>query len=185
MNDYQQFLETKIELPHPTSALAQDAQLDPSLFPHQRDVVCWALNRQRALIAASFGLGKTRIAISIAKVLHEATGDPFLIVCPLGVKHQFAEEDGPPMGVTWEYVRTDDELQDAAQRTPYLITNYERVRDGQIDPRKIDCAASHWTKGVLSGRSEAKHIRFFRMLSPRHPIASSARRRHHPTITVS
>lgn len=132
--EYQQFLESKIKLSQPVSAFAKDARLDPSLFPHQRDSVRWALSRQTALIAARFGLGKTRIQIAIAKALHEATGKPFLIVCPLGVKHQFQEEDGPAMGTDWQYVRTDAEVE--AATSPYLITNYERVRDGNIDPRK-------------------------------------------------
>jgi DNA modification methylase len=115
-------------------------RIHSSLFPHQRDAVRWALSRERALLALSFGLGKTRIQISLAKALHELTGDPFLIVCPLGVKHQFAEEDGPAMGTVWDYVRTDHELRACRERTPYLITNYERVRDGNIDPRRHNLA---------------------------------------------
>lgn len=133
---YQKFLEAKIELAN-ENAIAIDWQIDDELlFGHQRDSVRWALNRQTALIAAKFGLGKTRIQIAIAKALHARTGQPFLLVCPLGVKHQFVEEDGPAMDVQWEYVRTDAEVGDALERTPFLITNYERVRDGNITPSK-------------------------------------------------
>lgn len=146
---YQEFLESKIELAQTNSNVAQSAQLDLSLFPHQRDAARWAISRQTALIAASFGLGKTRIQCAIAKAVHAATGRPFLVVCPLGVKHQFAEEDGPAMGMQWEYVRTDDELRDALTRTPYLITNYERVRDGQIDPRRHDLGGVSLDEGSV------------------------------------
>jgi DNA modification methylase len=135
-SDYQTFLESKIDLAPEQMSGARDVRLDPSLFPHQADAVRWALRHRRALIAMSFGLGKTRIQVSAAKALHEQTGDPFLIVCPLGVKHQFAEEDGPALGTEWRYVRTDAELQTARAETPFLITNYERVRDGNIDPRR-------------------------------------------------
>lgn len=146
---YQQFLESKIELARTAPASAKPIQLDPSLFPQQRDAAQWAIDRQSALIAASFGLGKTRIQCSIAKAVHETTGRPFLIVCPLGVKHQFTEEDGPVMGIRWEYVRTDDELRDALTRTPFLITNYERVRDGQIDPCKHDLGGVSLDEGAV------------------------------------
>lgn len=134
---YQQFLESKIELAPERSDFAQTAKLDASLFPHQADVARWALARERALIAASFGLGKTRVQISIAKALTALTGNPFLIVCPLGVKHQFQEEDGPALQTDWRYVRTNDEAREAIQVTPYLITNYERVRDGNLIPAEI------------------------------------------------
>ena len=74
-----------------------------------------------------------------AKQIHERTGQPFLIICPLGVKHQFTEEDGPRLGMEWQYVRTDAEV--AAATTPYLITNYERVRDGNITSTSIQTLA--------------------------------------------
>jgi len=51
-----------------------------------------------------------------------------LQVCPLGVKHQFVEEDGPMVGIEWQYVTSTKEILEAT--SPYLITNYERVRDG-------------------------------------------------------
>jgi DNA modification methylase len=133
--DYRTFLESKIELATRSDERVAEVQLDGSLFPHQADATRWGLRCQRALIAMSFGLGKTRIQVSLAKALHERTGEAFLIVCPLAVKHQFAEEDGPALGTDWRYVRTDEELVRAEKETPYLITNYERVRDGQIDPR--------------------------------------------------
>jgi DNA modification methylase len=132
--DYQSFLESKIELASRSDRNSFDVEIENDLFPHQADAVRWALRIGHALIAMSFGLGKTRIQISLAKVLTERIGNPFLIVCPLGVKHQFQEEDGPALDTTWRYVRTDEEVNRAD--TPFLITNYERVRDGQIDPRK-------------------------------------------------
>lgn len=104
--------------------------LHPSLFPHQRDTVAWMLARGRALNASSFGLGKTRIACEVMRQIHERTGGRCLIVAPLGVKHQFTRKDGPAMGMNIQYVRTDAEA--LAAETPFLITNYERVVDGDI-----------------------------------------------------
>jgi hypothetical protein len=63
------------------------------------------------------------------------------------VKHQFQEEDGPAMGVEIAYVRTDAEVELAD--TPYLITNYERVRDGDIDPRNHNFAVVTLDEGSV------------------------------------
>jgi DNA modification methylase len=124
---YTQLLQSKIQVYTGAGFEVNPAALHPSLFPHQRDAVQWALRHGRALIACSFGLGKSRMQIDLMRIIHERTGRPTLVVCPLGVRHQFSEEDGPAMGVRFQYVRTDAEVQ--AADTPYLITNYERVRD--------------------------------------------------------
>ncbi len=134
--NYQEFLQTKIiEVPKAGFDI-EPSDLPDYLLPHQKDVTAWALRIGRALIASSFGLGKTRQQCEIAKQLHHRTGQPFLVICPLGVKHQFQEEDGPILGQNWQYVRTDAEVE--AATSPYLITNYERVRDGNITNLSID-----------------------------------------------
>lgn len=84
-----------------------------------------------------FGLGKTRVQIELLRHAHAETGAPVLIICPLSVKHQIMHIDGPAMGITFEYVRNDEEWNAAIDRTPYLITNYERVRDSHISPELI------------------------------------------------
>jgi DNA modification methylase len=134
--DYQTFLKSKIIIAERSGLDVDRAQLHPGNFPHQNDVIVWAAAQGRALIAARFGLGKTRIQCELARLIHQHTGRPFLVVCPLGVKHQFAEEDGPALGMRWQYVRTDAEV--AAADTPYLLTNYERVRDSSITPTALD-----------------------------------------------
>lgn len=138
--DYQTFLESKITLAERAGLDVDPGALHPALFPHQRDAVAWAAAQGRALIAMSFGLGKTYIQCELARLIHTATDRPFLVVCPLGVKHQFSEEDGPALGMDWQYVRTDAEV--VAATSPYLLTNYERVRDGDITP------AAHHFAGV-------------------------------------
>lgn len=131
---YLEFIKSKITVASREGFDVRDVH--PSLMPHQCDAVTWAAGLGRALIAMSFGLGKSRIQIELARQVHQHTGQPFLIVCPLGVKHQFINEDGPEMGTRWQYVRNDAEA--LAAGTPYLITNYERVRDGNITPAFID-----------------------------------------------
>ena len=125
---YVDFLRNKVQLTN--EAGMKSIEMHPSLFPHQRDIVTWALQRGKALIAASFGMGKTRIQIELLRQIHAQTGRKVMVICPLGVKHQFIHEDGPAMDVRFAYVGTDEQALNAD--TPFLITNYERVRDGQI-----------------------------------------------------
>jgi len=61
------------------------------------------------------------------------TRGKFLIVAPLGVRQEFTKNDGPAMGLKVKYVRTMAEA--AAAKEDILITNYERVRDGDLDPK--------------------------------------------------
>jgi len=107
-------------------------EVHPLLKPHQRDIVVWAVQGGRRAIFAAFGLGKTMMQLETARlVLAKCGGGRGLIVCPLGVRQEFVRDAaklglGPP-----RYVTSHDQAD-----TPGLyLTNYERVRDGQLDPR--------------------------------------------------
>lgn len=147
LEQYYTFLNNKIELADYSGFAIDPVELHPSNFPHQNDAIQWAARLGRGLIAMSFGLGKTAIQIELARLIHQRTGDKFLIVCPLGVKHQFSEEDGPRLGIHFQYVTSDAEIESAA--TPYLITNYERIRDGNIDPHKHNIAGVSLDEGSV------------------------------------
>ncbi len=129
LTDYLAFLRAKMPRAE-VCGFEPPSPCVPSMFPHQRDVSQWAVRGGRRLICANFGLGKTRIHLQVAKWVHEHTGGRYLFVAPLGVRHVFIDEDGPEMGMCIKYVRTDEEVRKA--KSPYLITNYERVRDGDI-----------------------------------------------------
>ena len=131
---YQEFLASKVPQAE-EKGFEPLSEPHPSLFPHQRDVCLWAARGGRRAIFESFGLGKTRQHIQVAKWIveksrAEGTCKKYLIVAPLGVRHVFTREDGPAMGATIIYVRNDEEV--AAAESDILITNYERVRDGGI-----------------------------------------------------
>lgn len=147
LEQYQRYLESKIVDVKRSGFIVEDDQLHPSAFGHQRDAIKWACKLGRALIAMSFGLGKSHVQVELARLIVERVGGKFLIICPLGVKHQFTEEDGPRLGVHFQYVRTDEEI--AAATTPYLITNYERVRDGDIFPGDHDIAGVSLDEGSV------------------------------------
>ena len=144
---YRQFLESKIVIAEQHGFDVDVEDIHPECFPHQKDAIRWAAGLGRALIAMSFGLGKTRIQCELARLVHAKTGKMFLVICPLGVKHQFVNEDGPVLGVDWKYCKTDEEIVNAG--TPYIITNYERVRDGDITPAKHDFAGVSLDEGSV------------------------------------
>lgn len=143
--EYLSFLKSKIVLPQEGGFIVDPSELAPDNFYHQRDGIIWAAKQGRALIAWRFGLGKTRAQCQLAKLIVNRTKRPFLVVCPLGVQYQFSEEDGPTLGMKWKYVRTDQEARDAD--TPYLLTNYERVRDGSLHPSQLDLGGASLDEG--------------------------------------
>lgn len=162
MMNYTEFLKTKIETVDRTGFEVKPEDLHPSLFDHQKRMIEWAAGLGKALIAASFGLGKTRVECELARLIHDRTGQPFLIICPLGVKHQFVDEDGPALGLQWQYVRTDEEIRKAD--TPYLITNYERVRDGDIKDEIPNLAGVSLDEGSVLRSLGSKTSQVFRDL---------------------
>lgn len=101
-----------------------------SLFPHQVDLCAWAIRGGRRAIFAAFGLGKTRMHLQIAAWVVEKTSRRFLIICPLGVRQEFTQSDGPAMGLALTFIRRNDDIH---SESGIFVTNYESVRDGKID----------------------------------------------------
>jgi len=71
-----------------------DDDVHPSLFPHQRAIVRWAVHGGRRAVFAAFGLGKTLIQLEIVRLVTEHAGGHGLIVLPLGVRQEFARDAG-------------------------------------------------------------------------------------------
>lgn len=59
-------------------------------------------------------------------------GGRALIVLPLGVKQEFERDARELLNIEVKYVRTMEEIKNSDESI--LLTNYERVRDGDIDP---------------------------------------------------
>ena len=139
---YEAFLRTKIPQAEMAGIEPPNAA-HPSLKPHQVDLATWCLRGGRRACFANFGLGKTRIHLQVAKWVTEVTTGKYLIVAPLGVRQEFTLSDGPAMGLVVEYVRTREEA--AASTARILITNYERVRDGDLTTQVRDDANDEFT----------------------------------------
>jgi len=118
--------------------------MNPALKPHQKDSVLWAVKGGRRALFAAFGLGKTACELEYCRLVTQHEGGCALIVLPLGVKQEFTHDAKELLG--WErapeYIRTSAEAEAAEKAgARILMTNYERVRDGDIDPKDYTACA--------------------------------------------
>lgn len=115
---YQEFIARK-------SHLADDGGFGPLwipdfLFPFQRALVEWAIQKGRAAVWADCGLGKTPMELVWSENMHRHTGGRGLIVTPIAVGHQTIAE-GVKFGV--ECHRSID----GKPAGVHTVTNYERL----------------------------------------------------------
>ena len=137
--DYQAFLKGKVITAKKSGFDVLPEEINPRLLPHQRDAVAWACRGGRRALFESFGLGKSVQQLEWCRLVTEHNSGYALIVLPLGVKQEFARDavqllgwDAPPA-----YVRNMEEIRQHFADHPaarVVMTNYERVRDGDIDP---------------------------------------------------
>jgi DNA modification methylase len=135
--DYNEFLNNKIKLAEKHGFEVPEDALHPILKPHQRDIIRWAINGGRRAVFASFGLGKTMIQLEIIRLINlfyiqEEKRNLALIVCPLAAQLEFFD-DAEKLGIKdqLKYITSTDQIDD--EHSIY-ITNYERIRQGNIDP---------------------------------------------------
>lgn len=133
VSDYIQFLKGKIEIATDSGFDVADSDISSCLKPHQRDAVKWAVKGGRRALFESFGLGKTLQQLETLRLIVAHFGGKALIVCPLGVRQEFKHDAEVLLGIKIEYVRNMAEVE--ASSADILITNYERVRDGDINPK--------------------------------------------------
>lgn len=91
MDAYAEFLRRKAIIDPPTG-LTEIPDLPDCLFPHQRDIVRWALRRGRAALFAGTGLGKSLMELTWAHAVHRVTGRDVLLFAPLAVAAQMVRE---------------------------------------------------------------------------------------------
>lgn len=116
MTDYESFVAAKSATS--TFGGIEHGRLSKHLFPHQRDLVDWALRRGRAAIFADTGLGKGPMLLEWAK--HVAKHGRVLILAPLAVAEQLGRES-QRFGIKGvEVCRADTGAQ-------ISITNYEML----------------------------------------------------------
>lgn len=135
--EYMDFLKSKMVIAPESGFDVDPAEVNRALKPHQRDAVVWAVRGGKRALFESFGLGKTVQELEYCRLVTEHEGGQALIILPLGVKQEFARDSLQVLG--WDrppvYVRTMEEVRKSvAEGNTILMTNYERVRDGDIEP---------------------------------------------------
>lgn len=137
---YDEFLHSKVIVAPESGFDAEPSEVNSALKPHQRDAVLWACKGGRRALFESFGLGKTAQELEWCRLVVQHTGGRALIVLPLGVRQEFTRDAVELLGMEApQYVRTMEEA--AAATTDILLTNYERVRDGDIEPTEFTACA--------------------------------------------
>ena len=127
--EYIEFLKNKMAISHETGFEINDDELTPSLYPHVKDTVKWAIKGGCRAIFSSFGMQKTVTQLEIIRIILKHEGGKGLIVCPKRVVVEFISQAKKHLGIEITYVRTMQEVKDCP--TDIMVTNYERVRDGE------------------------------------------------------
>ena len=130
---YIDFLRSKVEVAPVSGFQVSPEQISPVLKPHQRDAVRRAVAGGRRALFESFGLGKTLQELEYCRLVLAHEGGKALIVLPLGVRQEFRRDAVQLLGMEDpQYITSPCE---AAEDGKIYLTNYERVRDGEIDPK--------------------------------------------------
>ena len=131
--NYTDFLKEKIDLAKDSGFEISPDEVSSALKPHQRDAVIWAIKGGRRALFEAFGLGKTVQELEFCRLVVKHKGGKALIVLPLGVRQEFTHDAREILHIPEpQYVRNMQEIRESTESI--LMTNYERVRDGDIAP---------------------------------------------------
>ncbi len=119
--NYQSFLESKRIMTASSGITVSPEDINPILYPFQRDITRWALRKGRAASFEDCGLGKTFQQLEWARL----TGERALIIAPLSVAKQTVRE-GRKLNIDVHYARSSSDL------SQINITNYEMAE--HFDP---------------------------------------------------
>jgi len=119
--NYQEFLDHKDLVVKSCGFEVDRNELNPMLFPFQKDIVRFSLMKGRSAIFAECGLGKTPMQLEWAQKVSEHTGQPVLILAPLAVAAQ-TEREGQKFGIHVTICENMDDVEEGVN-----ITNYEKL----------------------------------------------------------
>ena len=131
--NYEEFLKSKIKIAPDSGFEISPNEIHPVLKPHERDSVIWMVRGGCRALFSSFGLGKTITQLEVLRIITRYEKGKALIIAPLAVVHVFQDDAQRLLGIEPPpYIKTQAE---AEQSDSFIvITNYERVRDGDINP---------------------------------------------------
>ena len=135
--EYHSFLAGKMVKAPMDGFEVSEQEVSDVLKPHQKDAVRWAIKGGRRALFESFGLGKTIQELEFCRLVLKHEGGKALIILPLGVRQEFVHDAVELLRIEApRYITSAEQADEYPERT-ILMTNYERVRDGNIDPKKF------------------------------------------------
>jgi DNA modification methylase len=161
-NEYIDFLRSKMAISQQYGFDVCREEMTAGLYPHVKDSVQWAIKGGCRAIFSGFGMHKTVTQLEIERLIIKHKGGKGLIVCPKRVVSEFLEQAKRHIGIEVRYVRTMKEV--LSCETDILITNYERVRDGDIDPNYFRVASLD-EASVLRGYGTKTYQEFLPLFS--------------------
>ena len=129
---YDEFLKTKEMQSIRAGFSVPKDELNHNLFPFQKDIVSWALQKGKSCVFTDCGSGKTIIQLEYAHQVCKKTGGTALIVCPLSVAEQ-TKREGEKFCIEAHVVREQAEIVSGSVN----ITNYEILN--HFDPETFVC----------------------------------------------
>jgi hypothetical protein len=118
-SDYRAFIERKTHLGQMSGF--KPLWMPDFLFPFQRALTTWALEKGRAAIFADCGLGKTPMQLVWAQNVVEKTCKPVLILTPLSVGAQTIREAA-------KFHVDAKQSRDGKIAAPITVTNYQQLQ---------------------------------------------------------
>ncbi len=151
--NYEQYVDSKRIEVKPSGFDPSD--LNPVLFPFQRDVVRWAIRRGKAALFEDCGLGKSLQEWEFAQQVTMQTGKPALILAPLSVNKQMVKE-APKFGYSINNARSSADIKPGIN-----VTNYEILHKFTPDDLgAIICDESSILKGGALGKMSNDLVAF-------------------------
>ena len=121
MNEYEKFIESKIQVFESVGFDIDREKLNSMLFDFQKDIVRWALKKGRAAIFADCGMGKTAMQLEWANQIYKKEGGKILILAPLAVASQ-TKREGEKFNISVNICESQEDVIDGIN-----ITNYEKL----------------------------------------------------------
>jgi DNA modification methylase len=127
--EYIEFLKNKMAISQQSGFDISIDEVTDNLYPHVKDSVRWAIKGGCRAIFSAFGLHKTVTQLEILRIIIKHDGGKGLIVCPKRVVKEFVSQAEKHLRIKVTYVKNMAEVESCD--TDIMITNYERVRDGE------------------------------------------------------
>ena len=119
MDDYKEYIKRKEILFSPIGF--EPTEINPILFPFQKDITKWAVRKGRACLFEDCGLGKTFQQLEWLKQITQKEKEPGLIVAPLAVSEQ-TKNEGKKLNINVNICQNKSDIKKGIN-----ITNYEKL----------------------------------------------------------